>query len=235
MAVHSLEGKRFRKNWTLKTCHVPVPWSKMATYFHKKNASNSKFSFILNYLHTIIPIFFTSNLVPNISLVIPPLFIALSPQKKATNQLSSRVLQSRRSAHLHGLGITYLEQEKNLGGKLDSEGCHKDSTHHEWWIPLKMVSPKKRVLCKWDRTFVVAILKTLKWELELWCSKKKWPLSDLVGEDDCNYTYQTAASRKLCSGTWFKVSRQQLVEVKEVGMDLPFLLTPAFFYWRSGC
>lgn len=88
---------------------------------------------------------------------------------------------------------------------------------------------KKKVLCKWARTFVVAILKTLKWELELWCSKKKWPLSDLVGEDDCNYTYQTAASRKLCSGTWFKVSRQQLVEVKEVGMDLPFLLTPAFF------
>ncbi len=50
-----------------------------------------------------------------------------------------------------------------------------------------------------------------------------------MGEDDYNYTYQTAASRKLWCGTWFKVSTQQLVEAKEVRMNLPFLLTPAFF------
>ena len=51
-----------------------------------------------------------------------------------------------------------------------------------------------------------------------------------MGEDDCNYTYQTAASRKLCCGTWWnQVSTQQLVEAKEVRMNLPFLLTPAFF------
>ena len=50
-----------------------------------------------------------------------------------------------------------------------------------------------------------------------------------MGEDDCNYTYQTAASRKLCCGTWWnQVSTQQLVEAKEVRMNLPFLLTPAF-------
>ena len=166
--------------------------------------SISRFSFILNYLHTIIPIFFTWILCPTSTFLYHHCFVPLSSKK------------NKQPTKLQG---TAIEEKRSPSWPWNQ----KDSTHRKWFIPLKMVEQNGSLSMRQNFCYV-AILKIFKWELSMMLQKNN--------DHWVNYWVKmiaTILNKTAACGTWFKVSTQQLVEVKRVPMDLPFLLTPACF------